>query len=504
MALFDVYEAAVYAQDEWQVTPKLFVTYGFRYDVSRFPTTPAPNPLLASGVARASGTTSSRRTRTSRRGSASPMTRTPTAGRSSAAALGCSTARAPYVLYGNTLSNTGLTQLDLNCVGAAATPQPDLASYAQNPSTIPTTCVGGGAAAASKASPVVFAPDFQQTQAWKSNLAYDRLIAPNWRLTIEGVFTRTTNDYVVQDVESQPGDAIHDRRRHPGVPDGGDDSDDRHQRGRPNINNTRRDVNFNNVFVQSSKGEAKSAQGIIQVNGVMAWGSVLASYTYDRTRDYNSSSCCIAGGDLFNSGRTVGDPNDFRGQYAQAGYARTHRSSSHRRSRCRTASSSVASIAASPVCRGRRSTAATSTGDGVTNDRLYVPTDAEVAAPNFITFFHNPAQGLDSATQRSQFAAALQNNACLSEHRGTVISRNSCQNPWQNILDARVAKRFDTARGQALEVSVDFFNLLNGLSSKWGQRNEVQAANDQRTHLARLRCRRASVTSTSTTRTSPR
>jgi hypothetical protein len=26
-------------------------------------------------------------------------------------------------------------------------------------------------------------------------------------------------------------------------------------------------------------------------------------------------------------------------------------------------------------------------------------------------------------------------------------------------------------------VSVDFFNLLNGLSSKWGQRNEVQAAN---------------------------
>ena len=113
----------------------------------------------------------------------------------------------------------------------------------------------------------------------------------------------------------------------------------------------------------------------------------------------------------------------------------------------------------------------------MTNDRLYVPTETEITAPGFITFFHNPAQGLDSAAQRSQFAAAIQNNACLSEHRGSVISRNVCQNPWQNILDARVAKRFDTARGQALEVSVDFFNLLNGLSSKWGQRNEVQAAN---------------------------
>jgi hypothetical protein len=113
----------------------------------------------------------------------------------------------------------------------------------------------------------------------------------------------------------------------------------------------------------------------------------------------------------------------------------------------------------------------------VANDRIYVPTDLEITAPNFLTFFHNPAQGLDSATQRSQFAAAIQNTSCLSEHRGEVISRNSCKNPWQNILDARVAKRFETMRGQGLELSVDFFNLLNGLSSKWGQRNEVQAVN---------------------------
>ena len=55
--------------------------------------------------------------------------------------------RAPYVLYGNTLSNTGLTQLDLNCQGNVAAPQPTLAAYAQDPSTIPTTCVGGGAVA---------------------------------------------------------------------------------------------------------------------------------------------------------------------------------------------------------------------------------------------------------------------------------------------------------------------------------------------------------------------
>jgi hypothetical protein len=117
-------------------------------------------------------------------------------------------------------------------------------------------------------------------------------------------------------------------------------------------------------------------------------------------------------------------------------------------------------------------------GDGVANDRLYIPTAAEVTGPGSgYVFFHAPAQGLDSAVQRTQFAQGIQNNACLSEHQGQVIARNACQNPWQNVLDARIAKRFETTRGQGLEVSVDFFNLLNGLKSEWGQRNEVQAVN---------------------------
>ena len=60
-----------------------------------------------------------------------------------------------------------------------------------------------------------------------------------------------------------------------------------------------------------------------------------------------------------------------------------------------------------------------------------------------------------------------------------MIGRNVCRNPWQNILDARLATTFNTVRGQNVEVSADFFNLLNGLRSKWGQRNEVQPTNEQ-------------------------
>jgi hypothetical protein len=113
-------------------------------------------------------------------------------------------------------------------------------------------------------------------------------------------------------------------------------------------------------------------------------------------------------------------------------------------------------------------------GDGVANDRLFIPDEAQLQS---YTFFHNPTQGLDSAAQRAAFRSAIEGNDCLAAHRGTVVDRNSCHNSWQNVLDARLAKRFETVRGQGLKLSVDFFNLLNGLRSTLGQRNEVQGVN---------------------------
>jgi outer membrane receptor for ferrienterochelin and colicin len=474
VALFDVYEAAVYAQDEWQVTPKLFVTYGLRYDVSNFPTKPTANAALASSVLKIDNTV-----QPSDRNNIAPrfgFTFAPAAdGRQVIrGGTGLFYGRAPYVLYGNTLSNTGLTQLDLNCVGVAATPQPNLPAYGQDASTIPSQCATGGGPAAGKASPVVFSGNFAQTRAWKTNLAYDRLLTANWRLTLEGVYSKTTSDYVVQDVNLKAVQQFAIEGGIPvfqtvaSIPTTGSSA------GRTNIAFSRVDANFNNVFVQSSNGEAKSLQGIVQLAGATAWGGLLASYTYDHTRDFNSSSCCIAGGDLFNSGRTFGDPNDLAGQYARANYARTHSV---------VISPSVNlpyGILLSGIYRGfsglpwTPSYGSDINADGVANDRLYIPTDADI---NGYLFFHSPAQGLDSATQRTQFTSALQSNSCLAGHRGQVIARNACENSWQNVLDARVAKRFETAGGRGLELSVDFFNLLNGLRSSWGQRNEVQAVN---------------------------
>jgi outer membrane receptor protein involved in Fe transport len=475
-ALFNVYEYAAYVQDEFQATPKLFLTYGLRYDNSRFPTKPTANPTLKSGPL---GLNTDYQP--SGKGYLSPrfgFTFDPNAdGRQLIrGGSGLFYGRSPYVLYGNTLSNTGLTQRDLNCPGSTPTtptqvPTIDLPGFAQNPANIPTVCAGGAGAAPSRASPVIFSHDFEQTRAWKSNLAYDRLLTPSWRLTLEGVYTRIAHDYVVQDANLNTTQQFTIEGGIPvyvpasTIPTAGTAA------GSTNISNSRRDANFNNVFVQTSLGEAKSVQGIVQIRGSMAWASVLASYTYDHTRDYNSSSCCIAGGDLFNSTRAFGNPNALSGQYGPASYSRPQSiilsptldlpwgfllSGIYR---------GYSGLPWSPRYRGDVN------GDGVANDRLYIPTDAELAQYRFI--------GADSVAQRAAFNQKITSTPCLNDNRGRVVGRNSCRNPWQNIVDMRVAKTFNTVRGQSAELSVDFFNLLNGLKSSWGQRNEVQATNEQ-------------------------
>jgi hypothetical protein len=39
------------------------------------------------------------------------------------------------------------------------------------------------------------------------------------------------------------------------------------------------------------------------------------------------------------------------------------------------------------------------------------------------------------------------------------MRRDACRNPWVNFLDARLAKRFGTLRGQSIELTANIFNL---------------------------------------------
>src|SRR5256885_15070852 len=84
---------------------------------------------------------------------------------------------------------------------------------------------------------------------------------------------------------------------------------------------------------------------------------------------------------------------------------------------------------------------------------------------NAQTGFGTPA-GQDSAyTTLDNY---INTQDCLREQRGTLLRRNTCRNPWMNFLNARLAKGFNTGRGQQNEVNADVVNVLKLIGSGWG------------------------------------
>lgn len=56
----------------------------------------------------------------------------------------------------------------------------------------------------------------------------------------------------------------------------------------------------------------------------------------------------------------------------------------------------------------------------------------------------------------------------IRESFGKVAERNGGKNGFYGVWDLRIGKRFRTYRTQALEVSVDFFNVANMIKKDWG------------------------------------
>ena len=465
IADFDVNEGAVYAQDEWQVTPKLFVSYGLRYDAAFYPTRAARNPDVAAAFPGISTDA-----RPEDYNNVSPrfgFTYDPSAdGRQVIrGGTGVFYGRSPYVLYANVLTNTGRTQLSLSCSGASV-PKPNFQSYAADAATIPTQCTGAGNPAP---PPVVNAfQDFKQSYAWKSNLAYDRAIFEGWRAGVELVYSAVRDNYLVTDANFNPTQRFTSDHGNVAVYAPAESIS---AAGVINRRVTRVNRSFDFVAVQNSLGRADSYQGILSLVGRVPRGTFTASYTYDNTRDNGSVSCCIAVGDIFASTRVAGNPNDVGGQWGRASYSRPH------------------TIVIAPtfelpygfqvsgIYRGFSGIPYTPrygndvNGDGQANDRLYVPTAAEVGGDTLFV-----PGGSSITAQRTLLESVIGGNDCLRSHRGEVIGRNACRNPWQNVLDARLAYKVNTFRAQNVELVADFFNIVNGISKNKGKRLEVSVA----------------------------
>ena len=107
------------------------------------------------------------------------------------------------------------------------------------------------------------------------------------------------------------------------------------------------------------------------------------------------------------------------------------------------------------------------------NDLLYVPTAAEIGRMGFTTLTDALGKDQNAAAQGAALEAFIGQDKYLSSHRGQYTGKYAGVTPWYSQLDLRILQDFRFAAGKSrrtVQFSLDFVNLGNLVSSKWGLR----------------------------------
>ncbi len=438
VADFGVKQLGFYLQDQWNPSDRLTITGGVRVDAP-YSDTPVTNDDLKSNSALGGINTGDFPT--------GNMLVSPRLGFNWDATgagtsivrggVGIFTGRPPYVWMSNAFSNTGREQVTLLCTGTA------VPTFTIDYDNQPTVCASGGPPTPPTAAVNYFDPDFKFQQALKFALGFDHQFPGGVVATIDFSHTRARNQmYLLDD----------------NLVEGGTNGEGRTMYGTIGATGSaspaKKSTAFGQVIRHENRSSDRSTTITAQINKRFADDFAFnASYAWARTEDVMSFTSSTAGSNLTN---TI-----LNGTLANRTLTPSAFDVPHKVSVSGTANIPFG-FAVSLIYNGvaGRPYAYILNNDGNadgigTNDALYVPSDA-----SDITL-SNPADW-------DKLNLWLVGEKCLNDHRGQLMKRGSCRNPWRNFVDMRIAKMFRTFSGQGMEITADVFNLLNLINSDWG------------------------------------
>jgi hypothetical protein len=477
-AVFSSAVIGLYAQDQWNLSPKFSMTLGLRADIPVFFDQPEyaaqvntdfDNPQVPSGQ----------------------VLFNPRAGfnwdidglgnQQLRGGAGIFTGSPAFVWMSNAYSNSGTNFSILDCGttnpnGFAPGFQADPANQTKNcvdPTGAATTSIGSGGFLGEVD---LIAGDTRFPQVFRTNLAYDRRLPGDVILTLEGIYSKGVNDYFIvnrnlstaRSAGGSPSDQTGD-----GVV--GTDANGRTMYGTLAPDGQALPQYFDNsVYGTGSSGvfELRNTSSNYSVNATVglrkAFGrsfNVTAAYTWSQAKDVQSFTSSRAtsnwrfgrtnSGDQFTDDATISNfdrPNKltFAGTYvfpwesyttqisliyiAQSGQPYTY-------------------IAGSGV-NGDGDLNADGTN---ANDPIYIQrsaTDQNISYTN--------------SADATAFDAFISGESCLDKQRGTIMQRNSCRNPFQHFMDANIRQALPIGGKNRLSLDIGFFNVLNLFNSDWG------------------------------------
>lgn len=119
--------------------------------------------------------------------------------------------------------------------------------------------------------------------------------------------------------------------------------------------------------------------------------------------------------------------------------------------------------------------------DGQTNDLIYIPRDASEIKFEDLTTGTGANQRVlyTAAEQNAIFQAYIDQDDYLSSRRGQYAERNGAKSPWRNQFDFRLVQEvFKNVGGtkNSFQFTADIFNFGNLLNRNWGTYNFVNQA----------------------------
>ena len=466
---FNTLEWALYAQDSWDLSSKLNVTVGLRYDYQAF--LESPTPVV--DVERAFNW----RTGYSPKDTDNLSPRVMFAFDPNAdgrmvirAGAGYFYGLVPNVVAGNVLQTERPLQ-EVICNGSVLDGDPDAppspanyGSWGVDGFDNPSTCADAGAGGVPTYT--LWSDGFEYPETFKANLGFERLLSRNTRFSLDLLYSQSWNLYTVRNLNLRDAQFVlaaeGDRRVFTPA--------DQFNPTGSNSTGSRRNLDYGDVLVNYSDGRARSFIATAELSHNFGRSLTTSlSYTFTRAFDNSNYSCCTAGGGYADpttgvyGPNEIGDFGDSDRAWGRSDFSRDHafvgqviwqlpwnmRVSAFWKSQS-----------------GRPWTVVGNddlNGDGLTgNDRIFIYSPENLPLSS---------TGTAADDERAAYAQLLADNPCIGDYEGQLIERNTCSYPWYHQFDVSIAQRLNTFGRQRLELQVDFFNVLNGFSQLFCDKN---------------------------------
>jgi len=477
--LFDQFQAAFYAQDQWQVTPRVALTYGLRADVINFPKEIKTNAQILAAYGRNTADIPSTKVQWSPRvGFNWDMTGDQI--NQLRGGMGLFVGPPAGVWLANAYANSGNIITFLNCGAGFGNASGQAPSFNKDPSQINACRTGNAVRPVGDVN--LIDKDFKFPQPFRATLAYDRQLPFDLVASVEGLYSRTFNQLFFTNINLEGARGTDKFGRVlfadtiraatgvavPVIPAGV------RTNGGTGVFSTAIDLSNQN------KDFAWNLTGSLRKRYSNNW-EAFAAYTYGRASDVASfsSSTHISN---WQFGRTLATNQFVAGDPTVSLFDQRHKvvvNGTYTLNWLRRLSTDFTVFYSGTTgaphdyiyAQGASGGSGDLNGDGRQgNDLLYVPKSAtDPAELQFRDIVSGGTVRLTAAQQAANFEKFIRDSECLSAHRGKILPRNYCRLPFLNRVDFSVRQGLDYFGARRLSVQFDIFNFGNMLNKEWGK-----------------------------------